>query len=42
MTIDTVVLSKFQAACISEITVEDATFLLCSLIKYNGGCFYGQ
>ena len=38
-TVDTVVLGKFQAACISRITVELTTFLLCVLtIKQNGEC----
>ena len=37
--VDTVVLGKFQAACISKITVELPTFLPCSLMsetEYNG------
>ena len=40
-TVDTVVLRKFQAACVSKITVELTTFLPCSLMsetKYNGEC----
>ena len=40
-TVDTVVLRKFQAACVSKITVELTTFLPCSLTsetKYNGEC----
>ena len=41
-TVDTVVLGKCQAACISKITVELTTFLPCSLMsemEYNGECF---
>ena len=40
-TIDTVVLSKFQAACISKITIELTPFLPCGLMsetKYIGEC----
>ena len=40
-TVDTVVLRKFQAACVSKITVELTTFLPGSLMsetKYNGEC----
>ena len=40
-TVDTVVLRKFQAACVSKITVELPTFLPRSLMsetKYNGEC----
>ena len=46
-TVDTVVLGKFQAACVSKITVELTTFLPCGLMsetEYNGEClgmFYG-
>ena len=39
--VDTVVLGKFQAACVSKITVELTTFLPCSLMsemEYNGEC----
>ena len=39
--VDTVVLGKFQAACVSKITVELTTFLPCSLMsktEYNGKC----
>ena len=45
--VDTVVLRKFQAACISKITIELPTFLPCGLMsekKYIGECcerFYG-
>ena len=42
MIVDAVVLRKFRAACISEITVEIAAFLPCSLMReteYNGGRF---
>ena len=31
--VDTVVLGKFQAACVSKITVELTTFLPCSLMS---------
>ena len=40
-TVDTVVLRKFQGACISKITVELTTFLPCGLMsetKYIGEC----
>ena len=40
-TVDTVVLCKLQAACISKITIELTTFLPCSLMsktKYIGEC----
>ena len=39
--VDTVVLRKFQAACVSKITVELTTFLPCSIMSetdYNGEC----
>ena len=42
MIVDTVVLRKFRAACVSEITVEITAFLPCSLMReseYNGGRF---
>ena len=41
VTVDTVVLCKFQAACVSKITVEVTTFLSCGLMskmKYIGEC----
>ena len=41
-TIDTVVLRKFRAACVSKITVEITTFVPYSLMReteYNGGRF---
>ena len=40
-TVDTVVLGKSQAACVSKITVERTTFLPCILMnemEHNGGC----
>ena len=40
--VDTVVLRKFRAACVSKITVDITTFLPYSLMretKYNGGDF---
>jgi len=47
VTVDTVVLGNFQAACVSKITVELTTFLPCSLMsetEYNGvlRMFYGM
>jgi len=42
VTVDTVVLGKLQAACISKITVEPTTFLPCSLkneTEYNRECY---
>ena len=45
MTVDTVVLCKFRAACVSKILVEITAFVPCSLMKeteYSGGrlgCF---
>ena len=47
-TVDTVVLGKFQAACVSKITVQLTTLLPCILMnksECNRGCcrsFYGQ
>jgi len=42
VTVDTVVLGKFQAASVSKITVELTTFFPCTLMsktKYDGECF---
>ena len=42
VTVDAVVLGKFQAACISKITIELTTFLPCIVTnktEYNSGCF---
>jgi len=39
--VDTIVFGKFQAACISKITVELTAFLPCTIMsemKYNGEC----
>jgi len=41
VTVDTVILGKFQAACVPKITVELTTFSPCSLMsktEYNGEC----
>ena len=41
VTVNTVVLGNFQAACVSKITVELTTFLPCSLMsetEYNREC----
>jgi len=38
-TVDTVVLHKFQAACVSKITVELTSFCAANRAEYNVGCF---